>query len=114
MKTIIRIVLNGVFIYLIAKFLPGVLVASIETGIIVALILAVLNAFVAPILHLLALPITLLTFGLFALVVNGAIILLADALMSSFNVSGWLMAIVFSIILAIFNFFLERIMPSED
>lgn len=103
MKTVIKIVLNGVFIFFLSRWLPGISVTSLEASFIVAIVLGILNAILAPILHLLALPVTILTLGLFALVVNGAIVLLADALMQSFSVSGWLMAIVFSIIMMVFN-----------
>ncbi|MCS7019008.1 MAG: phage holin family protein [Cytophagales bacterium] len=108
MKTLIRIVLNGVFIFFLSQWLPGITVSSLEASFVVAIVLGILNALLAPILHLLALPVTILTLGLFALVVNGAIVLLADALMKSFAVSGWLMAIVFSIIMAVFNSFISR------
>lgn len=113
MKTVIRIVLNGVFIFFLSQWLPGISVSSLEASFIVALVLGILNAILAPILHLLALPVTVLTLGLFALVVNGAIVLLADALMKSFSVSGWLMAIVFSIIMAVFNSAVSRVLDSD-
>lgn len=103
MKTIIKIVINGVFIFFLSQWLPGISVTSLEASFIVAIVLGLLNAVLAPILQLLALPATILTLGLFALVVNGAIVLIADALMDSFSVAGWLMAIVFSIVMAIFN-----------
>jgi putative membrane protein len=61
-------------------------------------------------LQLLALPATILTLGLFALVVNGAVVLIADALIDSFSVASWLMAIVFSIIMAVFNSILSRVL----
>ena len=61
-------------------------------------------------MQLLALPATILTLGLFALVVNGAVVLIADALIDSFSVASWLMAIVFSIIMAVFNSILSRVL----
>ncbi len=110
MKTIIKIVLNGVFIFFLSQWLPGISVTSLEASFIVAIVLSLLNAVLAPILQLLALPITILTLGLFALVVNGAIVLIADTLMDSFAVAGWLMAIVFSIIMALFNSVLSDVL----
>jgi len=61
-------------------------------------------------MQLLALPATILTLGLFALVVNGAVVLIADALIDSFSVASWLMAIVFSIIMAVFNSILSKVL----
>jgi putative membrane protein len=73
-------------------------------------VLGLLNTILAPILQLLALPATILTLGLFALVVNGAVVLIADALIDSFSVASWLMTIVFSIIMAVFNSILSRVL----
>ncbi|WP_448519478.1 phage holin family protein [Rhodoflexus sp.] len=113
MKTIIKIVLNGVFIFFLSQWLPGISVTSLEASFVVAIVLGLLNAVLAPILHLLALPATILTLGLFAFVVNGAIVMLVDALMTSFAVSGWLVAIVFSIVMMVFNSVVSGVLKQD-
>lgn len=100
---ILRILLTAVVVVFLAKFLPGVAVAGYLTAIIVALVLALLNLIVKPVLILFTLPVTILTFGLFLIVINAIIILLADAFVTGFDVSGFWIAVLFSILLSIFQ-----------
>ncbi len=100
---LLRILLTAVVVVFLAKFLPGVTVAGYLTAIIVALVLALLNLIVKPILVLFTLPVTILTFGLFLIVINAIIILLADAFVDGFDVSGFWIAVLFSILLSIFQ-----------
>jgi putative membrane protein len=113
MKLIIRILLTAVVVFLIAKFLPGVSVASYGTAVIVALVLALLNLIVKPILVILTLPVTILTLGLFLLVINAVIILLADSFISGFGVDGFWIALIFSLLLSIFQSILYSILGSD-
>ena len=94
MGLIIRICMTGIVVFLLAQILPGVSVADYFTAILVAVILALLNFIVKPVLVLLTLPITVLTLGLFLLVINAVIILLTDALMDGFAVSGFWIALL--------------------
>lgn len=103
MTFILRILLTAVVVVFLAKFLPGVTVAGYLTAIIVALVLALLNLIVKPILILFTLPVTILTFGLFLLVINAIIILLADSFIDGFDVSGFWIALLFSLLLSIFQ-----------
>ncbi|MFD2517802.1 phage holin family protein [Salinimicrobium flavum] len=103
MTFILRILLTAVVVVFLAKFLPGVTVAGYLTAIIVALVLALLNFIVKPVLILLTLPVTILTLGLFLIVINAIIILLVDAFVSGFDVSGFWIALLFSVLLSIFQ-----------
>ncbi|KAA9346049.1 phage holin family protein [Adhaeribacter soli] len=109
MGFIIKLLLTAVAVVLSAYLLPGVNVAGFGTALIVALVLAVLNAIVRPILVLLSLPITFLTLGLFLLVINALIILLADAIVPGFEVNGFIWALIFSIILSIITTIIDLI-----
>ncbi len=113
MKLIIRILLTAVAVFLIARFLPGVSVAGYGTAIIVAVVLALLNLIVKPILVLLTLPVTILTLGLFLLVINAIIILLADSFVSGFGVDGFWIALIFSLLLSVFQSILFSILGSD-
>ena len=97
MKVFLKLLLTAVAVFILANFLPGITVASYVIVIIVAFTIAVLNMFVRPLLVLFTLPVTILTFGLFLLVINACIILLADTLISGFAVSGFFTAITFSV-----------------
>lgn len=103
MTFVLRILLTAVVVVFLAKFLPGVTVAGYFTAIIVALVLALLNLIVKPVLIIFTLPVTIVTFGLFLIVINAIIILLADAFVGGFEVSGFWIALLFSILLSIFQ-----------
>ncbi|WP_455170247.1 phage holin family protein [Aegicerativicinus sediminis] len=101
MKLLIRLLVTGILVLLIANFLPGVQVESYLSAVIVAIVLALLNVLLKPILVILTLPVTILTFGLFLLVINAIIILLASSLIGGFDVDGFWIAVLFSILLSI-------------
>ncbi len=101
MKRVIKLLINAIAVLVLAEILNGVTIQNYTTAVCVALVLAVLNLFVKPILVILTLPITVFTLGLFLLVVNAFIILLADHLISDFSVSSFWSAIVFSVLLSV-------------
>ena len=101
MNYILRILLSALAVVLLAKILPGVEVSSYWIALLVALVLSVLNLLVKPLLILLTLPVTILTLGLFLLIVNAIIILLADALVDGFEVQGLWWALLFSLLLSL-------------
>lgn len=103
MSTIIRFLLNGLAIVLTAYLLPGVTVSDYLTALIVALVLAIVNVIVKPVLIVLTIPITFITLGLFLLVINALMILLADYFIDGFYVDGFWWALAFSLILSVFN-----------
>ena len=77
-------------VIVIAELLPSVDVDDYKTAVIVAVILAFLNAFVKPIMVIFTLPVTVLSFGLFLLVINAVIIFMAGSLVDGFSVDGWI------------------------
>lgn len=100
MKTLLQIILTGIVVLVLSNILGGVYVIDFFTAIVVAALLALLNIFVKPILLILTLPVTVITFGLFLLVINALIILMADWLVSGFSVDGFWWAVLFSILLS--------------
>lgn len=92
---------------LAAYFLNGVHINSIGTAILTAIVIALLNSFIRPILIVLTLPFTLISMGLFLLIVNAVIIWLASALVPSFHVDSFWDAMLFSLLLTLFNYLLE-------
>jgi putative membrane protein len=101
MKLLARILLSAVAVLVIGNFMDSIYVDDYKTAIIVAVILGLLNMFVKPILVILTLPVTFLTFGLFLLIINAIIILMADSLIDGFSVSGVWSALIFSLLLSI-------------
>ncbi|WP_299154537.1 phage holin family protein [uncultured Christiangramia sp.] len=113
MKLLLRLLLTAVAVVILAKILPGVSVDSYWTAIIVAVVLSLLNFIVKPILVLFTLPVTMLTLGLFLLIINAIIIFMADGFIDGFSVSGWFMAIIFSLLLSLFQSVLFSILKSD-
>jgi len=103
MKLILKILLTAVAVVLIASFLPGVTIEGYTSAVIVAVVLGLLRVIVKPILVILTLPATILTLGLFLFVINAIIILIASNLVSGFSVSGFWVALGFSLLLSLFQ-----------
>ena len=114
MKLLFRILITGVLVLLIANWLPGVQVAGFATALIVAVVLGLLNIFVKPILVILTLPVTIVTLGLFLLVINALIILLCDKIVGGFGVSSFWIALLFSIILSILQSITYSLLGNDD
>ncbi len=103
MKFLLNILVTAVIVVITTYLLPGVHIKDFLTAIILALILSILNGFLKPLLVLLTIPFTIFTFGLFLLVINAFIILIADSLVSGFYVEGFWWAFLFSLILALIS-----------
>jgi putative membrane protein len=101
MRLLIRIIVTSILVMLISNLMNGVVVDKFTTALLVAIVLGLLNFFVKPILVLFTLPITLVTLGLFYLIINAIIILLCDKLVDGFHVSSFWTALFFSILLSI-------------
>ncbi|MCI0751349.1 MAG: phage holin family protein [Flammeovirgaceae bacterium] len=110
---IIRFFLTGVAVLLTAYLLPGVDVTDYWTALLVAAVLALANIFVKPLLILFTIPITILTLGLFLLVINALMILFADYLVDGFVVDGFWWALIFSLILSVFNSLFDDLLKEK-
>lgn len=108
MSLIINWLISAVAIIITSYLLPGVRLAGFTTALIVAVVLGIINAVIKPILLILTLPINILTLGLFTLVINALIIMLAANIVPGFRVDGFWWALLFSIILSIINSLLHR------
>lgn len=107
MNLLIRLLLTTILVVVIANFLPGITVDSIKTALIVAVVLALLNTFLKPILVFFTLPVTVLTLGLFLLVINAVMIVICDYLIDGFEVKTFMNALFFSIILSVCQWILN-------
>ena len=114
MGFIIKILVTAVAVYVAAYLLPGVTITDIKTTIIVALVLALLNTFIKPILVILTIPITLLTLGLFLLIINALMVKWAAGLVDGFHVDGWLSALLVSIIVTVVSYILNAFIGDRD
>ncbi len=101
MKVIIRLLVYTGAVLLTAWLLPGVTIDKFTTALMVAIALAILNTFIRPVLIFLTIPVTILTLGLFLLVINALIIMLIGKIVPGFVVDGFWWALLFSVILSI-------------
>ena len=99
MRLIVRIILSTIAVLVADLLLAGVHAADLRTGLLVAVVLGILNAVVRPLFVLLTLPVTVLTLGLFILVINAAMVLLAARIVPGFHVDGFWWALAFSVVM---------------
>ncbi len=110
MNWVLKLVINTLAVFATAWLLgDAVLIHSFWTAILVALVLALLNFTIKPILVLFTLPATIFTFGLFLLVINAFVIMIADWLIGGFDVRNFWWALLFSLMLSLINSIMMRL-----
>lgn len=120
MKTILRLLISTIAVLITDLLLRGVSLGDMDTmngvltAVLVAAVLAVLNGLLKPILILFTLPITFVTLGLFLLVINAAMVLLADKIIPGFTVASFWWALGFSLLLSIVQGFLNALDGSSE
>jgi len=97
MRFIIKLLLTAAAVLITSYILPGVHTPDFWTAFLVAALLAILNMTIKPLIIILTIPITFLTLGLFLLVINAFIIMLADSIIDGFSVNGFWWALLFSL-----------------
>lgn len=110
---IIQLLLSAVAIALASYLVPGVAVTGgILTVLVVAIVMAIINLFIKPIIFILTLPINILTLGLFSLVINAVLVLFIGKIVPNFLVNGFWPAFIFAIVLSLINIIFGN--TSED
>ncbi|MDK9716672.1 MAG: phage holin family protein [Trichlorobacter sp.] len=107
MSIIINWLISGLAIVITAYLLPGIHLSGFKAALLTAVVLGLINAVIKPVLKLLALPLTIMTLGLFSLVINALLIMLTAKLVPGFQVQGFLWALAFSLVLALVNWLLS-------
>lgn len=115
MRLLLRWLANTGAILVTAYLLPRVSISSVVAALVAALVLGVLNTVVRPVFRLLALPITMLTLGLFLLVINGVILEILDWLMGeSFEIEGFLWSIVAAVLIAVITTVINVLVGTDN
>lgn len=115
MHFIIRLLINALALWLIAKYVPGfTMTGSFWTPIIAALIFGIVNALVRPIVLLLTLPLTVVTLGLFIIIVNALMFWLVTWITPNFKVSGFVPALIGAIIMMVVSYIVNAIFKAEE
>ncbi|PLC49327.1 hypothetical protein CR159_13565 [Pollutimonas subterranea] len=110
MELLLVWILNAVALLVVAYLLPGITVASFGSALIAALVLGLLNTLVKPLLILLTLPITIVTLGLFLLVLNALVFWFAGSVLKGFQVSGFWWALLGALVYSLVSGLLSRLL----
>lgn len=103
------LIVRTLAVFFTAYLVPGVEIDTLTTAIWVAVVVGILNATVKPLLILLTLPLTFMTLGLFLLVINGIVVLLADRWIDGFELENFTAAVVMSIVMSLLGSLMERL-----
>jgi len=114
MNYILKILLSAIAVFVLANILPGIAIENYITAILVAIVLGILNTLVRPILIFFTIPLTIITLGLFLLVINAIVVLMTDYFISGFHVSGLFSALLFSILLSIVQSILHKLVKEDN
>ncbi len=106
---ILKWVAFALIIMLVGWLIPGVQVDNFITAMLVAVVIALINAFIKPIILLLTLPLNLLTLGLFTLVINALLFMFAAYIVPGVDVNGFLSALIASILISILSVGISKI-----
>lgn len=109
MSIIINLIVSTIAVLATVYILPGVKISGFETAIILAIVLGIINTFIKPVLNLLTLPLTIITLGLFQLILNALLIILATFIVPGFVVDNFWWALLFALVLSIINGFLNTL-----
>lgn len=111
MKTILKIIIGAGALLLIDRLIPQSMdISGFYTAALVSLLIGISSITIRPVLLLLSLPITLITFGLFALIIDAALLILIDRLVTGFTVSGFGYAVLVAFILAVVKYVSNKIL----
>ncbi len=113
MRLLLLWILNAVALLAVTWLLPSIQVAGFGTALIAALVLGFINTLVRPVLAILTLPITVLTLGIFYLVLNGLLFWLASALLPGFHVAGFWAAVFGAILYGVITWALSALIPNQ-
>jgi putative membrane protein len=115
MHILFRWLVNTAVILIVASLIPGIHVNNFLTALIVALVLGIINVTIKPLLTVLTLPITIITLGLFLFVINACMLLLTAALVPGFSITGFIPALLGSVVISLLNFIIHRLeKPAQE
>jgi putative membrane protein len=112
-RLILTWALNSFALFIVMKLVPGIQIDRFQDLLAGALVIGLLNAFLRPVIILLTLPVTVLTLGLFTLVINGLMFYLAAMLVHGFRVTGFTTAFVAALLFSLFSFLLNMFVRKD-
>ena len=109
MRLIIKLAINTFALLIVEYLVPGFVLTDINAAVVTAVVIGIVNTFIRPIIQLIALPISILSFGIFAFLINVALLWFTSIYVPGFQISTFSTAILASIILSLVSWFLHRL-----
>jgi putative membrane protein len=109
MNLLARLLINAFALWIVDYLVPGLSFATWQALLVAAVVLGVVNTFIKPILQIIALPITLLTFGIGALLINVLLLWMVSAVVPGFKIDSFMTALVASLLLSLVSWFLHSL-----
>lgn len=104
-----HLIVNVVALLLVEYLVPGFRLESLQTAIVAAVVIGIINTFIRPVIQVLALPFTVVTLGIAAFLINVALLMLSAAIVPGFEIDSFLTAAIASVALALINAFLNKL-----
>lgn len=114
MKILIHWFLSAVAVWLVSQIVPGFMVASLGSALIAAVVIGLVNATLGLLFKIVTFPLTVMTLGLFWLIINGVMLLVAAQLVPGFAISGFMAAFFGAIVLSLVNMVLRALFLSKE
>lgn len=109
MKFLLRLAVNVFALFIVEYLVPGFHLASIWTGVVAAIVIGLVNTFIRPILQIIALPLSILTFGIAAFLINVLLLWGTTKLVPGFTIDSFTTALVSAIVLSLVSWFLNKL-----
>jgi putative membrane protein len=109
-RFVVHLIVTALLLVLVSQFVQGIHVHDLPTALLAAFVLGIVNFLVRPILVLITLPVTILTLGLFLIVINALMLELTSHLVTGFVVRDFVAALIGAVLLGLFNLFVSALM----
>jgi putative membrane protein len=109
MKLLVRLAINAFALLIVEYLVPGFVLTDVRATIVAAVVIGVVNTFIKPILQIIALPISIITFGIGAFLINVLLLWLVSFLVPGFEIDNFLTAVIASIVLSLVSWFLHKL-----
>ena len=113
LRLLVKWILSAILLLIVAHFVPGFMVTSFTAALIAAVVIGLVNGTLGVFLKIVTLPLTFLTFGIFLLIINALMLMVASAIVPGFHVAGFLPAFWGGVLLSILHLLVHWLMPKK-
>lgn len=114
MKFLGKIIVNVATLFVVQYLVPGFYLRDLAAAVVAAIVIGIINALIKPVLQIIALPISILTFGLAAFMINVLLLLLASYIVPGFEISSFFTGVIASLVFSAVSWFLHKTLSEND